>query len=405
MARAFLVVLDSVGCGAAADAHLYGDAGSNTLGHIAQACAAGKADKTGVRAGPLHIPNLAALGLPQACALSAGTPLAGVPEMSQPQGQYGFGIEISQGKDTPSGHWEMTGCPVPFQWGYFTALTHSFPDALIAAVIQQGALPGILGNCHASGTAIIDALGVEHMKTGKPICYTSVDSVFQIAAHEETFGLERLYALCRSVRTLVDPLNIGRVIARPFVGTGPGHFTRTANRKDFAIPPPSETILDRAHTNNRAVISIGKIGDIFAHRNTGHERKGKSNAEHVALLMDAVSSLPDGGFCFANLVDFDTEYGHRRDVAGYAACLEAFDQYVPALRAALRAGDMCIITADHGNDPTWQGTDHTREHVPILAFGPDSAPGSIGARRTFADIGATVSAWLKLGKLGPGTGW
>ncbi|MGL4494914.1 MAG: phosphopentomutase, partial [Beijerinckiaceae bacterium] len=255
------------------------------------------------------------------------------------------------------------------------------------------------------GTAIIDALGVEHLRSGKPICYTSVDSVLQIAAHEEAFGLQRLYDLCVAVRALVNPLNIGRVIARPFIGSVEQGFKRTANRKDFAIPPPGETLLDRATQQGRAVVSIGKIGDIFAHRNTGTERKGKSNDEHVNLLIETIRNTPDGGFCFANLVDFDTEYGHRRDVAGYAACLEAFDQRLPDIRAALRTGDLCIITADHGNDPTWRGTDHTREHVPILGFGPDIAARSVGARKTFADVAAAVGQHLGLGQIGPGQSW
>ena len=405
MARAILIVLDSVGCGGAEDAAAYGDEGSDTLGHIAEACAEGRGDRDGLRSGPLDIPNLARLGLSHACEASTGRPLAGVTRPEIPQGRFGYGVEVSQGKDTPSGHWEIAGCPVPFKWGYFTALENTFPPDLVAAIIREGALPGILGNKHASGTAVIDELAEEHISTGKPICYTSVDSVLQIAAHEEHFGLERLYALCKKVRILVDPLRIGRVIARPFVGTTETGFTRTGNRKDFAIPPPDETILDRMVANGRPVVTVGKIGDIFAHRNTGEEIKPFGNAAMFAAALEAFERLPDSGFCFVNLVDFDTEYGHRRDIPGYAAALEAFDRDLPKLEALLKPGDLTVITADHGNDPSWPGSDHTREHVPILAFGPGVAAGPIGRRESFSDIAATLGDWLKLGAVGPGRTW
>jgi phosphopentomutase len=405
MARAILIVLDSVGCGGAEDADAYGDAGSDTLGHIAQACAEGRGDRDGLRHGPLKLPNLVRLGLGHACEASTGRPLAGIANPTAPLGQFGYGVEISQGKDTPSGHWEIAGSPVPFKWGYFTALENSFPPDLVAAIIREGALPGILGNRHASGTAIIEDLAEEHIRTDKPICYTSVDSVLQIAAHEEHFGLQRLYELCRKVRILVDPLRIGRVIARPFVGTLESGFIRTGNRKDFAIPPPNETILDRLAAQGRSIITVGKIGDIFAHRATGEEIKPFGNAAMFDAALDALDRLPDGGFCFVNLVDFDTEYGHRRDVPGYAAALEAFDALVPRLEAKLRPGDLAVITADHGNDPTWPGTDHTREHVPILAFGPGIAGGALGRRDSFADIAATISLRLGIGRVGPGRPW
>jgi phosphopentomutase len=405
VARAILIVLDSVGCGGAEDAHLYGDAGADTLGHIALACAEGRGDRAGLRSGALALPNLARLGLAHACEASTGSPLAGIVKPARPEGRYGYGVERSQGKDTPSGHWEIAGCPVSFAWGYFTDREQSFPPELVEAIIRAGALPGILGNRHASGTAIIDDLAAEHIATGKPICYTSVDSVLQIAAHERHFGLERLYALCRQVRALVDPLRIGRVIARPFVGTAETGYTRTGNRKDFAIPPPDETILDRLAARGRPVVTVGKIGDIFAHRATGEEIKPFGNAAMFEAALAAWQGLPDGGFCFVNLVDFDTEFGHRRDVPGYAAALEAFDAMLPRLEAALRPGDLAILTADHGNDPTWPGTDHTREHVPILAFGPGIAPEPIGRRESFADIAATLGHWLGLGPVGPGRGW
>jgi phosphopentomutase len=400
-----IIVLDSVGCGASHDAASYGDAGADTLGHIAEHCVAGLADRPGLRSGRLQVPHMAALGLGAAYQASTGRMLAGVPSPARPAGQHGCAVEISQGKDTPSGHWEMAGCPVSFAWGYFRDLRMSFPPELVAAIIREGQVPGILGNCHASGTAIIDEHAVEHMQSGWPICYTSVDSVLQIAAHEQTFGLERLYALCRTVRRLVDPLNIGRVIARPFIGTPETGFQRTPNRKDFAVPPTGPTILDRAAEAGRAIATIGKIGDIFAHRNTATEHKGISNDSHLDMAIAALRSLPAGGFAFVNLVDFDTEFGHRRDVPGYAAALEAFDRRLPEVRAVLRAGDLVIITADHGNDPSFPGTDHTREHVPILAFGPGIEGRAIGKRASFADIGQSVAAHLGLAPLPAGTSW
>jgi len=405
MARAILIVLDSVGCGAADDAHLYGDAGADTLGHIAQACAEGRGDREGLRSGPLALPNLVRLGLAHAYEASTGKRLTGALKPAVLGGRHGYGVERSQGKDTPSGHWEIAGCPVAFEWGYFRALENSFPPELVAAIIREGGIPGILGNKHASGTAIIDELAEEHIRTGKPICYTSVDSVLQIAAHEEHFGLERLYALCREVRRLVDPLRIGRVIARPFVGSAETGYSRTGNRKDFAIPPSGETILDRLAAEGRPVVTVGKIGDIFAHRATGEEIKPYGNAAMFEAALTALDQLPDGGLCFVNLVDFDTEYGHRRDVPGYAAALEAFDAMLPRLEAVLRAGDLAVITADHGNDPTWHGTDHTREHVPILAFGPGIPAGPLGRRESFADIGATLGLWLGIGPVGRGLAW
>ena len=404
MTRALIVMLDSVGCGAAEDAARYGDEGSDTLGHIADACADGRGDRAGLRAGPLHIPNLVALGLGLAMEASTGKPAA-LPTVAAPSGRYGYGVEISAGKDTPSGHWEMAGSPARAAFHYFPDTRPTFPRDLVAALIEQGGLPGILGDRHASGVGIIEALGEESVRTRKPICYTSVDSVFQIAAHEEAFGLERLYALCRIARRLCDPLNVGRVIARPFVGTNASDFKRTPNRKDFAVPPPPGNLLERADAASRAVVSIGKIGDIFAHFHTGRELKGASNDAHIDLTLQALDALPDGGLILTNLVDFDSEFGHRRDVPGYAAALEAFDARLPDIAARLRPGDLVIISADHGNDPTFRGTDHTREHVPILSFGPDIAPGPLGGRATLADIGATIARHLGLPPTATGAPW
>jgi phosphopentomutase len=404
MGRAILIVLDSVGCGGAEDAKAYGDEGSDTLGHIAEACALGRGNRDGLRRGPLRLPRLDALGLGLAMHASTGRKPPGF-ACHKPIGQWGYGVETSRGKDTPSGHWEIAGTPVDFDWGYFPETVPAFRESLTAALIEEGKLPGILGDRHASGTAIIEDFGEEHLRTGKPICYTSADSVFQIAAHEEAFGLERLYELCRTARRLCDPLNIGRVIARPFVGESAKTFVRTSNRKDFAVPPPDGNLLRRATQAGRAVVSIGKIGDIFAHRDTGAEKKGKSNDGNVDLLLDALKSTPDGGLIFVNLVDFDTEYGHRRDVPGFAACLEAFDARLGEIEAALRPDDYCLITADHGNDPTYKGFDHTREHVPILAFGAGARAGPIGVRASLADIAETIAAKLGLPKGSHGAAW
>ena len=404
MTRAILIVLDSVGCGGAEDAKAYGDEGADTLGHIAEACALGRGNRDGLRRGPLSLPRLEALGLGHAIEASTGRAPPGF-SMREPRGQWGYGIETSRGKDTPSGHWEIAGTPVDFDWGYFPETVPAFPESLTAALIAEGGLAGILGNRHASGTAIIEELGEEHVRSLKPICYTSADFVLQIAAHEEAFGLERLYDLCRLGRRLCDPLKIGRVIARPFVGASATDFVRTPHRKDFAVPPPDGNLLQRAAKAGRAIVSIGKIGDIFAHRDTGDERKGKSNDGNVDLLIEALRDTPDGGLVFVNLVDFDTEYGHRRDVPGFAACLEAFDRILSKIEAAMQPDDYCLITADHGNDPTYKGFDHTREHVPILAFGAGAPAGPIGARASLADIAETIATKLGLPKGPHGTAW
>ncbi len=392
MARAFLFVLDSVGIGGAPDAAAYGDAGADTLGHIAQACAAGRAEQG--RSGPLRLPNLDRLGLGAAAAIAVGRAPQGL-SCAAPEGCWGAGVEISRGKDTPSGHWELAGLPVDFDWGYFPRRIPAFPPKLIAALCAECGLPGVLGQRHASGTEILAELGAEHLRSGAPICYTSVDSVFQIAAHEQAFGLERLYAVCVAARRLVDPLRIGRVIARPFDGDAETGFRRTPNRRDYASPPHGPTLCDRVRAAGGAVIGVGKIGDIFAHRGLSETRKGADDAALRALAVQFVRDAPDGALVFANFVEFDSLYGHRRDVAGYARALEAFDAAVPGLEMGLRPGDLMILTADHGNDPTWTGTDHTREMAPILAFGPGVAPRDLGVRR-FADVSATILAWLGL---------
>jgi phosphopentomutase len=392
MPRAFILVLDSLGIGWAPDADQYDDAGADTLGHIAEACALGEADREELRSGPLDLPCMASLGLGLAAQLVTGTV---PPNLKSPvlRGRFAAAREVSRGKDTPSGHWELAGVPVTFDWGLFPPEYPSFPQELTEAVIEQGGLPGILGNRAASGTEILRELGKEHMRTGKPICYTSADSVFQIAAHEQTFGLDRLLQLCELVRELLDGYNIGRVIARPFVGE-PGNFTRTANRRDYALEPPAPTLLDRLNDAGREVVSVGKISDIFAHRGLTKAVKGPDSAALFDLVDHEAAHAPDGSLVFANFVEFDSEWGHRRDVAGYAAALERIDARIAAFIPRLKPGDLAIITADHGCDPTWKGTDHTRECVPILLFGPPVLPGSAGMRDTFADVGQTVAAHL-----------
>ncbi|WP_262028346.1 phosphopentomutase [Microvirga sp. Mcv34] len=405
MPRALIIVLDSVGIGGAEDAPAYGDAGADTVGHIAEACATGGGDQPGLRQGPLDLPHMTALGLGLACEASTGRMPPNLAPRGALKGAWGYGVETSKGKDTPSGHWEIAGVPVTFDWGYFPDTIPSFPEKLTAALIERGNLPGILGNKHASGTVVIDEFGAEHMLSGKPIVYTSVDSVLQIAAHEETFGLERLYDLCRIGRKLCDEYKIGRVIARPFLGSPETGFKRTGNRKDFATPPPADTILDTLAKAGRSVVTVGKIADIFAHRATGREIKPNGNDACLSAAIEALKGLPDGGFVFANLVDFDSEFGHRRDIPGYAAALESFDRRIPEIEAALQDGDLVIITADHGNDPSWRGSDHTREHVPILSFGQGVAQEAIGRRESFADIGASVLRHLGVAHGGKGMSW
>jgi phosphopentomutase len=294
------------------------------------------------------------------------------------------------------------GVPVDFAFATFPEGPPSFPAALTDALIARGGLPGILGDRHASGTAIIAELGAEHVASGKPIVYTSADSVLQIAAHEESFGLERLYALCRIARELADPYNIGRIIARPFTGA-PGDFRRTPHRHDYSVPPPAPTLLDRLVAAGHSVYGIGKISDIFAGRGISRSTPAADNAATFAALCETAAEAPDGALVFANFNDFDALYGHRRDVAGYAAALAAFDAALPQFRGRLRQGDLAIITADHGCDPSWRGTDHTREHVPVLAFGPGMAPRPLGRRDGFADIGQTLARHLEIPQLPHGT--
>jgi phosphopentomutase len=386
--RAFIIVLDSFGIGSSADASAE-DQGANTLLHIAEHV-------------PLTLPNLCRLGLNAALKQSCGFYAKGLPILEKFSGAYGHAVEKSPGKDTPSGHWEMAGLPLIEDWGYFRETKNTFPIDLLNAFIRASNIPGVLGNCHASGTEILVELGEEHIKTGKPIVYASADSVFQIAVHEEHFGLERLYEVCDIARKLVDPYRIARVIARPFLGNAANTFKRTGHRKDFGIPPYTQTLLDHVKQSGHDVFAIGKISDIFSGQGVTKKLKGSTNAESFASLMQAQQESKPGDLIFANFNDFDTLFGHRRNVAGYAQALEEFDKQLPRFIQAMQPGDLAIITADHGCDPTWPGSDHTREHVPVLAFGPHIHSKSIGTRHGFADIGQTIAAHLDVNLLAHG---
>lgn len=391
MARAFLVVMDSVGIGGAPDADTFfngavPDTGANTLGHIAQACAEGRAEDG--RSGPLTVPHLASLGLGRAIELASGLHIDSLDCV--PSGTWGAATEVSRGKDTPSGHWELAGLPVPWDWHYFPEVSRSFPPELVAQLAAFAGTDEILGNCHAPGTAIIEEFGAQHIKTGFPICYTSADSVLQIAAHEESFGLQRLLELCEKMAPIAHEMKVGRVIARPFVGDAQSGFTRTTNRRDFAIKPPAPVLSNWVQDSGAHVYAVGKIGDIFSMAGFDEVRKG-SDAALMGHLGDLIDTAEDGSLTFANFVEFDSLYGHRRDVSGYARALEWFDAEIGKLQGRLRAGDMLVLTADHGNDPTWVGTDHTRERVPVLVAGQGSGTlGQIG----FRDVASMIAAHL-----------
>ncbi len=399
MSRAFLVVMDSVGIGGAPDADRFfngskPDTGANTVAHIAQACAEGRAEEG--RSGPLQLPNLDALGLGAATRLASGVPTPGLE--AAPTGLWGCAREHSPGKDTPSGHWELAGLPVPWDWHYFPDTRPAFPETLSIAAAKAAGTDGILGNRHASGTTIISELGGEHIRTGWPICYTSADSVFQIAAHEDSFGLDRLLDMCRTLAPRLHEMKVGRVIARPFVGTPEKGFTRTTNRKDFAIVPPEPVLTNWAQDAGRRVHAVGKIGDIFSMQGIDTLLKG-SDAELMHHLSDLVDEAEEGSLTFANFVEFDSLYGHRRDISGYARALEWFDREIGAILQKLRPGDLMLLTADHGNDPSWSGTDHTREQVPVLIAG--QGMGEIGPVN-FADIAASIAHHLNIPAQGPG---
>ncbi|MDP2561805.1 phosphopentomutase [Psychrobium sp. 1_MG-2023] len=400
MKRVTIMMLDSLGIGASEDADKFGDVGANTLGSIAKACAKGTANLN--RQGPLKLPNLTKLGLGHACADSSGYFPQGLDSSVVPMAQYGFAQEISSGKDTPSGHWEIAGAPVLFEWGYFSDKENSFPQSVIDELVERCELPGILGNCHGSGTDILVRLGEEHIRTGMPICYTSVDSVFQIAAHEETFGLDKLLDVCAVAREILNKYNIGRVIARPFIGSESANFIRTGNRRDLSVLPPAKTLLDFAKDAGKEVISIGKISDIYAEQGITQKIKATGLTELFDKTLAAHLNAPEQSIVFTNFVDFDSAYGHRRDIAGYAAALEYFDTRLPEFLAQMADDDLLVMTADHGCDPSWPGSDHTREHIPVIFYSPSLAGGSVGKRETFADIGQSIASYLNLPALAYG---
>ena len=411
MRRTVILLLDSFGIGGAEDAdkfvgetaegQKFNDVGSNTLGHIARECFEGRAEEG--RSGPLKIPNMNRLGFGRACEESSGTFPLGLDASVEPVAAYGYAKELSTGKDTTSGHWEITGVPVEFEWGYFKEKENSFPQELLDALIKRGNLPGILGNCHASGTTILEELGEEHMATGKPIVYTSADSVLQIACHEETFGLEKLYELCTLARELVDEYNIARVIARPFVGKDKSDFQRTGNRHDYSVVPPKPTLLDSMKEAGGEVVSVGKISDIFAKQGITKAVKANGLDALFEESLIALTAADDQTIIFTNFVNFDADFGHRRNVSGYAAALEYFDTRLPEMLVFLEEGDLLVLTADHGCDPTWLGSDHTREHIPVIFYGKNVKAGSIGGRETFADIGQTIAQYHGLPALEFGT--
>ncbi|MCL2420653.1 MAG: phosphopentomutase [Defluviitaleaceae bacterium] len=377
--RAIILVLDSVGIGAMPDAAAFGDTGAHTLGNIYKA-----------RGGRLHMPNLYAMGL-------GNITESGLPPVPAPTAAYGRMAQQTKAKDTTSGHWEIAGLIMDTP---FRTFPEGFPKALLDAWQNQSEIKGHLGNKPASGTQIIDELGEAHMQTGMPIVYTSADSVFQIAAHEEVIPLKELYRLCETARALlVDEYCVGRVIARPFIGQ-PGDFKRTGNRKDYAVEPTGPTILDSLTVKGKNVLGIGKIEDIFCNRGVTHVNHTKTNIEGIDATIAALKGTFENAemdLIFTNLVDFDMLYGHRNDVEGYAKALEYFDTRLPEILAAMRPDDTLFITADHGCDPTTDSTDHSREYVPVLAYGTGIEPRDLGTRGTFADLGATVYALLSGG--------
>jgi len=392
MSRVIILVADGLGIGSSEDAEQFGDVGANTFFHIYQHMAELSAKK---QAQELHLPNLAKLGLLAACEQAANVEID-LPCKTSPISAYGYMQELSTGKDTPSGHWEMAGVPVLFDWGYFTNKSNSFPEEFIAELCARTGVTGILGNCHAPGTDILIKHGNQHIHNQQPICYTSVDSVFQVAAHEKHFGLQRLYDFCDVARELLDKYNIGRVIARPFLGEQASEFKRTGNRRDFSVLPPSPTILDKLVAQGGTVTSIGKIADIYAHQGISKSIKATGLDQLIDHTIEQMQTPASEQIIFTNLVNFDQDFGHRRDIKGYAQALEYFDTRLTDVLAALNDDDILFITADHGCDPSWKGTDHTREYVPILVYQKNMQPVNLGKRKTFADMGQTITDLFNL---------
>ncbi|MGB0495967.1 MAG: phosphopentomutase [Kangiellaceae bacterium] len=401
MPRAIILVLDSLGVGATPDAVSFSDEGSDTLGHIAEWCAK-RISCAERRTGALRIPNLLQLGLGEANKMCTEVRREGLYNNTPIIGLYAACKEVSTGKDTPSGHWEIAGVPVRFDWGYFMEKENSFPSELLTELIEKTGISGVLGNCHGSGTEILKQFGQQHLKTGFPICYTSADSVFQIAAHENHFGLQRLYEVCEVARELTNKYNIGRIIARPFIGDV-DQFMRTGNRKDYTTPPHKKTLLDKLVDSGREVHSVGKIADIFANRGITHKKKVSGHDALFDATIESMQHAKNGSLIFTNFVEFDQSYGHRRNVGGYAAALEHFDQRLPEIMSQMREDDLLILTADHGCDPTWPGSDHTREHIPFIAYRPnESKEVNAGIRESFCDIGQSIATHIEIDPLEEG---
>ena len=390
MGRAILIVMDSVGIGGAPDAIRFGDSGANTLGNIIKACLGGSANVG--RKGPLKIPNLESLGITKSIKIAEGYNPSNLSDFSI--GSYAA-TSYSSGKDTPSGHWELVSAPIDFSWFYFKERVPVFPADKIEKIVKVTKIPGILANCHSSGTQVISDFGEEHMRTGKPIFYTSADSVVQIAAHEQSFGLEALMNVCSEAAKVFHPMGVCRIIARPFSGSQEKGFSRTKNRKDFSVDPIHQTLCDLVVKAGGKCWGIGKIGDIFNHRSITTIAAGFSDLQLFNKLTDSLNIVRDGDLLFANFVEFDSIYGHRRDVSGYASALEEFDKILPKLFKKLGKDDLLIITADHGNDPTFPGTDHTRERVPVLIKGTARIKSNHGIIK-FSDVGHLIAKHLKL---------
>jgi phosphopentomutase len=411
MAKAIILVLDSFGVGYADDAESFGDVSANTFINIAKAYFKTK-NKV------IQLPNLGELGLHELSRQASSEKIWQEYKddlakssidfnefyIKPSKGAFGYMAELSTGKDTPSGHWEMAGVPVLFDWTYFSDKDSSFSTDLIAEINNKTGCSGVLGNCHASGTDIINKLGDMHIKTGLPICYTSADSVFQVAAHEEHFGLDELYQYCEQVREILSnsDLNIGRVIARPFVGEG-NSFARTGNRRDYSVLPPSTTVLEKIAKAGGEVVSVGKIADIFAHQGITQKTKANGIDALVDATIEHIKSSKDNSLIFTNLVNFDQDFGHRRDPVGYAQALENFDKRLPEIYKHMGKDDILFLTADHGCDPTWPGSDHTREFVPLLCYQKSMPSIDLGKRTSFADLGQTLAELFDVEAMDYGT--
>ncbi|WP_343153581.1 phosphopentomutase [Buchnera aphidicola (Mindarus keteleerifoliae)] len=403
MRRVFILLLDSLGIGSSKDSKLFGDDGSDTLGHIAEKCFLGKANQG--RSGVLRIPNLTKLGLAESAYQATNRFPLGLNRNLPIISSYAYASQVSSGKDTISGHWEISGVPILFDWYYFRNKFESVSTDLVNQIIFDSNISGIIGNCHASGTDVLDIYGETHILTNKPIFYTSSDSVLQIACHENFFGLQKLYELCLKVRKILNnkKYKVARVIARPFLGEKKGSFFRTNNRKDFSIKPIDDTVMVKLIRENLGtVISIGKVSDIFSNVGISYSIKSNGIINSFNKIIKEIKKAKNNTIIFANFVDFDSLWGHRRDVSGYAKGLELFDQNLPKILEIITDKDLLIITADHGCDPTWKGSDHTRENIPILLYQKNKKSVFLGHRKTFSDIAQTIASFFSLSKMNYG---